>query len=90
MRVRNLWRLVAAAAAMACVPAASAQTFNQELNRYRFARQACAAALEQRLERPAGCVGACLTAATVRRDRCLAAAERRYAAVLRRELRSHR
>jgi hypothetical protein len=76
--------------AFACASAASAQSFVEEVNRYRSAKQVCAEAYERRLERQPNCVGSCLRAATSRRDRCLAAAERRYRAVLRRELRPRR
>ena len=76
--------------ALACASAASAQSFVEEVNRYRSTKQVCAEAYERRLERQPNCVGPCLAAATSQRDRCLSAAERRYRAVLRRELRPRR
>ena len=76
--------------AFACASSASAQTFVEEVNRYRAAKQVCAEAYERRLERQRNCVGSCLSAATSQRNRCLAGAERRYRAVLRRELRPRR
>ena len=90
MSVRRVWRISAGLAAMACASAASAQSFVEEVNRYRSAKQICAEAFARKLERQPGCAGSCLAAATSQRDRCLTSAERRYRDVLRRELRLHR
>lgn len=73
---------------IAASSSAAAQSFNQELTRLRATRFECAATYQRRIER--ACDAACQAAAATRRDRCLAAAERRYQAVLRRELRIER
>jgi hypothetical protein len=65
--------------------AVTAQSFNQELARYRASKIDCEQAYLRLIER--GCRGQCLTGANERKTRCLATAESRYAAALRRALR---
>ncbi len=65
--------------------AASAQSINRELVRYQLRQADCREGYRERLER--GCDERCRQAAAQRRDRCLAAAERRYVQALRVQLR---
>ena len=66
----------------------TAQSFNQEMNRYRVSKFQCEEAFRRATE--ANCGQACQTAAVERQARCLAAAEQRYGEALRRALRVRR
>jgi hypothetical protein len=81
-RVRTTLLLLAVLAPVA----AGAQSIDREQMRYRLAQADCREAYRVALTRR-GCVGECATRAETRRDRCLAATERRYVEALRRQLR---
>ncbi len=70
--------------ALGCGPGAAAQSFNQELARYRSAKSVCAEMYRNRIERE--CDAACQTEAAARQTKCMAKAEERYSAAIRREL----
>ena len=75
-------------AALGCASGAVAQNFQQSLSRYRSAKAACAEAYQVRLARP--CDAQCQAKAAAQQTKCLASAEERYRAALRRELRRSR
>jgi hypothetical protein len=74
--------------AMGCATGAVAQAFQQSLSQYRGAKATCAEAYQARIA--ARCDAACQAAAATRQTKCLAKAEDRYRAAIRRELRPRR
>lgn len=75
-------------ALLASAGAASAQSFNQEWQRWRFAQFECAQAFDRQVE--TNCDARCRAAAAQRKTRCLTAAERRYERALGRVMRQRR
>jgi len=73
---------------LACASGAAAQSFNQELARYRAAKSDCARLYQDRVGQ--GCDEACRKAAAERQAACLSKAEERYGAAIRRALRPTR
>jgi len=86
--VKSVTRALAAIILLGTATSVTAQSFNQEMNRYRVSKFACEEAFRRATE--ANCGQACQTAATERQTRCLAAAEQRYGEALRRALRIRR
>ena len=81
-------RIIMGSFALLSTASASAQSFNQEWQRYRFAQFQCTE--RHRVRTEASCDARCRQAATERQTRCLATAEQRYERALRRVLRSRR
>ncbi len=89
--MRRVSKLLVAMILSGTATSVAAQSFNQELGRYRAAKLQCEEAFQLRLEQPRnGCMGQCRVHAEATRDRCLATAERRYGEALRRALRIRR
>jgi catalase len=86
--VKSVSRLLAAIVLLGTATSVTAQSFNQELGRYRVAKYECEEAFRRATQ--VNCGQACQTAATERRTRCLATAEQRYGEALRRALRIRR
>lgn len=81
-------RIMMGLVALASAGAVSAQSFNQEWQRYRFSRFECAQRHERRVE--TNCNERCRAAAAAGQTRCLAEADRRYERALGRVMRSRR
>lgn len=86
--MKSVSRLLAAIVLLGTATSVTAQSFNQEMNRYRAAKFDCEEAF--RRATAANCGQACQAAATERQARCLATAEQRYGEALRRALRIRR
>ena len=74
--------------ALGCATGAAAQSFQRSLTEYRGAKAVCAETYQTRIA--ARCDSACQAAAASRQTKCLAGAEARYRAAIRRELRPRR
>lgn len=86
--MRKIARIGIGFAALCGASGAAAQSFNQVLTQYRSAKSVCAETYEARIARR--CDAACRAAADARQTRCLARAEQRYRAAIRRELQPRR
>jgi hypothetical protein len=86
--VRRISRIGIGLAALGCATGAAGQNFQQSLSRYRTAKATCTEAFQVRIAR--GCNADCRTKAAAREVKCLAGAEERYRAALRRELQPRR
>jgi hypothetical protein len=86
--MKRLARIGIGLAALGCATGAVAQNFQQSLTRYRAAKAECAESYQVRLAR--ACDADCRVKAASQNSKCLTAAEERYRAALRRELRPRR
>jgi hypothetical protein len=86
--MKRIARIGIGLAALGCASGAVAQSFQRSLTQYRSAKAVCAETYQARTV--ARCDAACQAAAAARQTKCLAGAEERYRAALRRELRPRR
>ena len=82
--MKRVSKYLAALVLLGSATSVTAQSFNQQLARYRASKIDCEQAYARAIER--GCRGQCVVVANQRKTQCLAAAESRYAAALRRAL----
>ncbi len=86
--MKRIARIGIGLVALGCAAGAAAQNFQQSLSRYRSAKAACTEVYQARLARP--CDADCRAKAAARQTKCLAGAEERYRAAIRRELQPRR